>query len=146
MAQRLIVIVTAAGVLGGAATGFGGDWLRGEVSGWTLIAHLGFAPLMIFGLAAAAVASGRAHRFDAAGAGGVVGVALRLAFWALLALGLACMGSMLAAMLPFFGYIGQDRLRVVHEISGLGVVIAGVAYLGLTAAAHKAEGSSRHVA
>lgn len=128
--RTAILIICVAGVIATAATGLLGEWLRGGVVGWGLIVHMAASPLMILGFAAAAVVWGTAHRFDRGDdptAG--VGIVRRLLFWLLMVCGLVCMTTMLAAMLPVFGYIGQAWLAILHEISGIGVVAAGLLYV-----------------
>ena len=122
---RAILIATITGVALTALTGYGGHLLDDHPSGWVLLAHMAASPLVLLGLAAVALLWGRRHRFDADN--DVAGVT-KLLFWVFLICGLASAASMLAAMLPVFGYIGQDRLLIIHEWSGIGLIAAGVLY------------------
>jgi hypothetical protein len=125
----------AAAMLGfalAAVTGFGG-WLRSEeLRGWLLLIHMLAAPLFIAGLTLLAVT--RADRCRFGPSGGPVASGQKLAFWAAITLGLASTGTMLMAMLPVFGYAGQETLTEIHRYCGLGLAGAVVLHLALLAA------------
>ena len=123
---KSMLAVVVAGVAITALTGYGSHLFSDHLSGWGLLAHMAAAPLVLFGFAAVALLWGRRHRFDADN--GVAG-GTKLLFWIMLVCALASAASMLAAMLPVFGYIGQDWLRIIHELSGIGLIAAGVLYM-----------------
>ncbi len=122
---RAILIAAISGVALTALTGYGGYLLDDHPSGWVLLAHMAASPLVLLGFAAAALLWGRRHRFDTNN--GIAG-GTKLLFWIVLMCALASAGSMLAAMLPLFGYIGQDRLLIVHEWSGICLIATGVLF------------------
>lgn len=123
---KAALAVVVAGVAVTALTGYGSHLFGDHLRGWGLLAHMAASPLVLLGFAAVALLWGRRHRFDADN--GVAG-GTKLLFWIILTCALASAASMLAAMLPVFGYIGQDWLRVIHEWSGIGVIAAGVLYM-----------------
>ena len=137
---RIILIALIAGIGATAATGFGGDWFFGRMSGWLLMAHLAAAPLVLGGAAVAAVLWGRAHRFDA---DGTMRPLRKVGFWLLLACVLAVGGTMLMAMFPVLGTREQAELLEWHERAGLGVVIFGAIYLGLCVVKRTGKGDAR---
>jgi hypothetical protein len=122
--------VAAVGVLVGAVTGFGGELLFDGVGGWMLLVHLAAAPLMMVGMTGVALLWGARHRFDT-GPNRPAESLRKTAFWLMLLSALLSIGSMLLAMWPLFGYAGQDQLRVIHELSGIGLLAAGALYLPL---------------
>lgn len=143
--QWITAVLAGFGAAGAAATGFYGDWVLGRPTGWGLIAHMVFAGGAMLGFGLWAIRGAGPHRMDAAARrAGAVEVVRRSLFWILLFLAFISMATMLSAMLPVFGYIGQDWLTVWHEWSGLGIVVAGVLYLVLAAAMRPAGGEKRH--
>lgn len=141
----LTVILAGLGAAGAAATGFYGDWVLGRPAGWGLIAHMVFAGGAMLGFGLWAIRGAGAHRIDAAARrAGAAEVLRRSLFWLLLLLAFVSMTTMLSAMLPVFGYIGQNWLTRWHERSGLGIVVAGALYLVLAVATRPAGGENRH--
>jgi hypothetical protein len=139
--ERLAYGVVLVGVVIQAATGFGGKLLFGENAGWLLLIHMLGAPLFIVGLAGTAITWAERCRF---GTGGTcVGRRLpptqRLLFWAGLVFGLATVSTMLAAMLPVFGYAALDALREAHEFSALLLLVTVGAHVVLLLAAKRAR-------
>lgn len=128
--RKAIPIVAAVSVLGCAATGFIGDWLHGGPTGWGLMVHMALAAPVMLAFAAIALIWGGVHRFDRTL--GRIGGVRKLLFWLLLLSAFVCTTTMLAAMFPIFGYIGQDKLVDAHELGGIGVLVAGLLY-GLSA-------------
>ncbi|RMF71997.1 MAG: hypothetical protein D6744_17275 [Planctomycetota bacterium] len=128
MFTRIIVLVFGLGVAAAAGTGFGGDWFAGRMTGWTLLAHLAVAPLVLGGAAAAAVVWGRGHRFDASDSSSRL---RRVVFWLLMACVLAVGGTMLAGMFPLVGASGMAALLEWHERAGLATTLCGGAYAAL---------------
>jgi hypothetical protein len=129
-AIRIIIgVVLLVGVAGGAITGFGPKLVGDNPHGWLLLAHVSFAPLIIVGLTGVSLLSGRRNRFDVPCERGDVGVLGRVAFWIFLLCGFGNLVTMLSAMFPLFGYIGQDRLVEAHELFGIGLLIAGGIYV-----------------
>jgi hypothetical protein len=116
----LIVMLVGAGIQ--AVTGLGGEWLCDEVGGWTLLLHMLGAPWFILGLTGVAVL------WPAVYAGGTISVWRKLALWAVIVAGFVVMTTMLAAMLPVFGYAAQETLTEVHGTSAWLLLIALVAW------------------
>ncbi len=145
--RAVILLTCVAGVVGSATTGLGSNWLRGAVTGWALVIHLLFAPLVLAGFAAAALMWGRAHRFDSERCGGcgALGVARKTCFW----LAVACAGGVsatfVAAAAPLFAYSGQHQLMEWHERSGVGLLASGAAYVWF-AARRPRGGVGKHAA
>lgn len=140
-----IAILAGLGTAGAALTGFYGDWVAGELTGRGLLAHLVFAAAAMVGLALWSLSAAAAHRLGAAARGAAALEQVRRGlFWLLLTLALVTMATMLSVMFPIFGYIGQHELTEWHERSGLGVVIVGVLYLLLPAAARRTAGEKSH--
>ena len=114
----------------GAITGFGVKLVGGEFEGWPLYIHMLGAPIFIIGLALTAFVWADRCSFGAAGATEDSGLTAsrKLLFWIEVGLGFAVAVSMLAAMVPVFGYAGQEVLHEIHEISALLLVIAVVVH------------------
>lgn len=140
--SKSTLAVVVAGVAITALTGYGSRLIGDHLGGWGLLAHMAAAPLVLLGFAAVALLWGRRHRFDADD--GVAG-GTKLLFWIMLVCALASAASMLAAMLPVFGYIGQDWLRVIHEWSGIGLIAAGVLYMICSRVCGKNGRTKQHV-
>jgi len=123
-----------------AVTGFGHKLGFGELQGWRLLIHLLGAPLFIVGLTAVAVLRARRCRFGRAGSppAGLT-LAQRLMFWVLVVVGLVIMTTMLAAMLPIFGYAEQETLRQMHETAALCFLIAVLLHGGASYAARRRQ-------
>ncbi|MEP0846122.1 MAG: hypothetical protein HRF50_04780 [Phycisphaerae bacterium] len=142
----ITALLAGFGAAGAAATGFYGDWVLGRPTGWGLIAHMAFAGGAMVGFTMWAVRGAGAHCIDAAARRtGAVEILRRSLFWLLLLFALASMTTMLSAMLPVFGYIGQDWLTEWHERSGMGIVVAGALYLVLSAVVRLAGGEKKDV-
>ena len=123
-AVRLISFIALLALLVLTITGFGAEWIRGEVSGWPLFAHMLAAPLFVIGLTGIAVLWPARYRlgvYCAPGAGPTVWQ--KLLFWVALVLGFVTMLSMLVAMPPWCGYAGQEALIEIHETGALLLVI-----------------------
>lgn len=123
---KAILIAMITGVALTALTGYGGHLIDDHTSGWVLLAHMAASPLVLLGFAAAALRWGGRHRYDSDN--GVAG-GTKFLFWVMLLCALASAASMLAAMLPIFGYIGQHWLLIIHEWSGIGLIAAGALYM-----------------
>jgi hypothetical protein len=134
-AARLICGATLAAGTVSAVTGFTGDWTIGRPSGWLLLGHLAAAPVVMAGVTLMALLHAGRHRY-AAGDPAMVR-ARKTAFWFALLLAWISMTSMLAAMTPVFGYVGQDRLTVAHELSGMGLVVVTASYGAASLAARR---------
>ena len=117
--------VAGVGFLLEVLTGFGPELLSGEVAGWALLAHLLVAPLFIVGLTLVVIVRAERSRFGRAdsAAGSGLHSGQKITFWIGLVLGLVTVSSMLAAMLPVFGYAKQQALIDIHRISALALVI-----------------------
>ena len=107
-----------------AATGFVGWRIDGRLAGWLLFVHVVAAPffgagLLLLALLAPDSPGGRAN---------AVAALTRATWWVLLLAGLGTLVSILAAMMPVFGYIGQHALLVIHRASAIMVVIAALVY------------------
>ena len=120
--EHLLHFIAIVGVLIQFATGFPTKWIVGEVSGWVLLVHMLGAPLFVVGLTGTALQW--APRCRVGGGGLLVGQ--KLVFWVAVVFGLIVMSSMLAAMLPVFGYADQEALIEIHEIAALLFVLVMV--------------------
>jgi hypothetical protein len=122
-------------------TGFGGKLFFGGNTGWLLLIHMFGGPLFIIGLTGSAIAWAERCRFGVGGpsAGRRLPPAQRFLFWAGLVFGLATVSTMLAAMLPVFGYAALDVLRAAHQISALLLVLTVAAHLAVSLAAKRAR-------
>jgi len=108
-----------------AVTGFGGRLFLGGNAGWLLFIHMLGAPLFIIGLTGFAVIWAERCQFGGGGpyAARRLPLVQRVLFWAVLVFGLATVLTMLAAMLPTFGYAALDALREAHKYTALLLVI-----------------------
>lgn len=131
-AEAYIYGIAGAGFLLSAITGFGPDLATDEVSGWPLLLHMAAAPIFIVGLAMVAIVRAERCRFSAAASAthGGMHPLRKLAFWVGLVAGFATLITMLAAMLPIFGYAAQDELTEMHETSAWVLVVAIVVHFG----------------
>lgn len=142
-ALRVVVaVITWLAGLASAASGFGGVWTQGRCTGWLLVAHLATTPVFMLGVTFFVICRGGANRFmrgesELARLG-------KVAFWLVMLFSWGLMVSMLAAMTPLFGYSAQHWLAEAHEISGIGLLLAGscFAVLALAAGRKAREGSS----
>ncbi|MCK4340556.1 MAG: hypothetical protein KAY37_02385 [Phycisphaerae bacterium] len=119
-------------------TGWGAGWAWGELTGWPLLIHMSMAPLFIIGLTGSALIW--QHRYPFASPAAEVGspsFELKLLFWIVMLLGFLTMLSMLAAMVPVFGYAGQEALIELHGIAALLLVIALLALAIVSLAAKR---------
>lgn len=124
--QRISVGVLAFATAILAVTGCGALLVFGRLTGWALLLHTGVAPLMLLGLVGLVAAT---RKPSCAGEK-----------WLLL-LGLLAAGTMLAAMLPLFGYAAQETLLYWHRYSGLAFVAVFAIYLVLSRRAGAAQGA-----
>jgi len=126
--RRLLLVMMLVGAAVQAVTGFGGEWLRAEVSGWTLLVHLFAAPLFIVGL------TGVAMLCPASDAKPTGWRWRQAAVWSVILAGFVVVITMLAAMLPYFGYAAQETLTEVHGVAAyvlLGALVAWAASVWL---------------
>lgn len=133
--------VAGVGFLLQVITGFGPELVSGEVAGWPLFVHMLGAPVFIVGLALVAIVRAERCRFGSTETPvhRAPGTAQKLVFWIGLVLGLVTVGSMLAAMLPVFGYAKQQALIDIHRISALLLVITVVVYAFVSLATRRAK-------
>jgi len=131
-AEAYIYGIAGAGFLLAAITGFGPDLATDEVSGWPLLLHMAAAPLFIVGLTMVAIVRAERCRFGAAASAtrGRMHPLRKLAFWVGLVAGFATLITMLAAMVPIFGYAAQDELTELHETSAWVLLVAIVVHFG----------------
>ncbi len=125
-AHKATLVLLLAGTAIGGATGFGGEWWFDEVAGWTLLVHMLGAPLFIVGL------TGVALLWPAAYASPNVSLWRRLALRAVIGAGFIVMVTMLAAMLPVFGYAAQETMTEFHGVAAY-VLLAALAAWALAA-------------
>lgn len=133
--------IAGAGFLLEVITGFGPKLSAGHVAGWPLFVHLLAAPLFMVGLTLVAIVRAERCRFGQAEtrAGRSLDAGQKLIFWVGLVLGLLTVVSMLAAMLPVFGYAKQQALIDIHKISALLLVITVVVYAFVSLATRRAK-------
>lgn len=126
IAHKATLVLLLAGTVIGAVTGFGGAWLGDEVEGWTLFVHMVGAPLFIIGL------TGVALLWPPAYGPATVSPWRRWTLRAVIGAGFVVMVTMLAAMLPYFGYAAQETLTQVHGVAAY-VLLAALAAWAVTA-------------
>jgi hypothetical protein len=141
--SRAAWVVPAATLLASlvlAITGLGAWLAVGRMSGWMLLIHMLAAPLFSIGLTLTALAGAERHRPgrggecigpDTAGTPARAGALQQLLFWLMLALGFGVMASILAAMLPLFGYADQTIAYAIHRYGAIGFVGVALAYVGV---------------
>jgi hypothetical protein len=139
--EAYIYGVAGAGLLVCTLTGFGPVLTGDAVAGWPLLLHMTAAPLFIVGLVMVAIVRAERCRFgDAAPvARGRMNPLRKAAFWIGLLAGLSTLVTMLAAMLPVFGYAAQETLIAAHEVSALVLLIAAVVHFAPSLIAGRAE-------
>jgi cytochrome b subunit of formate dehydrogenase len=139
--EHVVHTVAIVGFAIQALTGLYAKYIAGEFTGWPLYIHMLGAPLFIIGLVLVAIVWADRCRFaggDTGPAGGLT-FGQKLMFWIGIPLGLVVIGSMLAAMLPVFGYAGQGLLQGIHEISALLLVVVMVVHTVVSLAARRAK-------
>lgn len=107
-------------------SGFVVAWITGEFGGYALLAHMTGAGLFVFGITGVAVLWAPGQRLDDGASG--LQIIQRLLFWIGLTAAAVVISTMLAAMLPFFGYATQEGLVEAHEVSAIVFLLALVAY------------------
>lgn len=109
---HLFHALVAIGVITQAATAFGSEVVFGTFGGWALLTHMAGAGLVVTGLTGTALLWARHGQFgiDTGATSGQ-----KWLFWLGLLAGLGVMLTMLAAMLPVFGYVEQHALIELHE-------------------------------
>jgi len=127
----IIYAVTMFGLCVLALTGFVGWFAFGRLGGWLLFVHVLGTPVFVIGLTILAVVWAEKSRFADSAPGGFSS-GQKAAFWAFLLLGFVAIVSMLAAMLPVFGYDWQQTLCAVHRYNALGLVAVAVVHACLT--------------
>jgi len=105
-------------------TGFGPLLFGSRLSGWLLMIHATFAPILMGCLALLAI--GWAHEMVFRG---LEDVLLKLCFWILLTLSLPLALSMIVSMFNWFGTEGQDFLYVLHRWCALAFSCLGLLFL-----------------
>ncbi|MBU0641503.1 MAG: hypothetical protein KKB50_21800 [Planctomycetes bacterium] len=113
-------------------------WITGDFGDWLLLVHMGGAFLFVLGLALTALTWAPRCRFGPGAADGL-NAGQKIMFWLALVLGVLVAGAMLAAMVPVFGYAGQELLLEVHEIGAIVLVIAMVVHTLVSVKARRAE-------
>ncbi len=131
--RRPALLVMLVGVAVEAVGGFGGEWLRDEVQGWTLLVHMLAAPLFIVGL------TGVAALWPASCAGQRVSRWWKLTLWGVILAGFVVTVTMLAAMLPYFGYAVQETLTKAHAVAAW-VLLAALAAWAAVGRLHRPFG------
>lgn len=117
VAQRVATLATVLGVIALTVSSFVTEWFGGRVAGRALLLHVTAAPVFLAGLTLSAVlrawASPRpiGSRWQNVLTG------------AFLLCGLIVAGTMLAAMLPVFGYNSQRALIAWHEGSAVALLV-----------------------
>ncbi len=134
--EMLAHTVAGGGFVIAALTGFGAELFLDELEGWLLLIHMFGAAVFLLGMTAVAIIWADRCRFgDATG----LNVGRKLVFWIALLLGFVVMLSMLAAMLPVFGYFGQHVLYEIHEICGLLFLVVMIVHTIVSLAARQAR-------
>ena len=138
--EHVVHTVAIVGFAVQAITGLGGRYIVGEVSGWLLFVHMLGAPLFVVGLAGTAVmwAERCRLRVNPVESGGL-SLGQQLMFWIGILVSLAVVLPMLAAMLPIFGYAGQQALIDIHRISAILLLAAMIVHTVVSLAARRAK-------
>ena len=133
--------VAMVGIAIQVVTAFGSKLLVGEFSGWALLVHMIGAPLVIIGLTGTVLIWAERCRFGEAESHSGAGLSFgqKLMFWIAAVLGLATVTPMLAAMLPVFGYAGQDTLREIHGTSAIVLVAVMIVHTLVSLRARRAK-------
>ena len=152
VSERLIHLVTVAGFLALACTGFAGPiGLGGRIEGSLWVAHVAMSPIFMAGLVAMVLIWAQDSRFErhdwqwAKCLGGYLqhnahapanrfNAGQKAFFWTVGALGLVSLASGLALVAPVFGAEVQAAAFTVHRYGMLAFVAAGIVHLYLTTA------------
>ncbi|MFH1746326.1 MAG: hypothetical protein ABIG44_04705 [Planctomycetota bacterium] len=116
---------------------FLGPLIASEFSGWLLLAHMVGAPLFVVGLTGTVVHWAPRCRFGARPSGLFTGQ--KFMFWISTVVGFITMLAMLAAMVPVFGYAGQEELVEIHLISAILFVVVMIVHTFVSLAARRAR-------
>lgn len=119
--------IAALATLGGIATSFAPNFVGIEMEGWILISHMAAGGAFLAGLTGAALLLGGSHRRPYL----TRGRWSAWTFWLMLAAGLGVALTMLAAMLPRFGYAVQHELKELHEKAAIALIAFLVLHLVL---------------
>jgi hypothetical protein len=122
--EKLALAVGSLGAVIQVVTGFGGDWIMGEVEGWPLLVHMLGAPLFILGLSGAAVFGAARRRSQTAASHSTLEKAQGALFWIAVLCGFVTMTSILTAMTPLISSDYQESVAEFHEYAAIAFVIA----------------------
>ncbi|MEE2946912.1 MAG: hypothetical protein VX392_01210 [Verrucomicrobiota bacterium] len=127
-------------------TGFGGRLLLGEaIHGYTLMVHVGLAPVFVISTGLVLISWGyrcRLNGDDLQGLGDLLrlrgansedtaDLGWKLTFWLAMFLVVPVSLSMVLGMFQFFGTHGQEWLLTLHQYTALGLVLVVLIHLHL---------------
>jgi hypothetical protein len=122
--ERLALLLGLLGLVIQIMTGFGGDWILGEVEGWPLFVHMLGAPLFIVGLTGAAVFGAARHNSQVGGSHSGLVKAQAALFWLAVLCGFLTLTLILTAMTPLVSADYQEAVTEFHEYAAIAFVIA----------------------
>lgn len=123
-----------------ALTGFGPAVMGLRLSGYLLMIHVTFGPVLVVALAFLVLVRAKAHALARADVGSCglgpvacgLGLGAKLSFWALAILALPLTLSIVLSMFPLFGTEGQQWMAEVHRYCALAFFLSALIY-GYTA-------------
>ena len=144
--NRLACMVALASLAVLFVTGFGGRLLFGEaIHGYTLMAHVGIAPVFVISAGAVVVGWGYRCRLNGedrqrlanllrlkvANPNDTSDLGWKLTFWLAMLLVLPVSLSMVLGMFQFFGTHGQEFLLAIHQYTALALVLVVLIHIHL---------------
>ena len=129
--EKGIYLIMFLGLLVSMITGLGSAVVRGHMSGWALMIHVGLAPTFMLGMAGVAVTLADRCRFARSDAGGMAfGGWENFLFWVMLVATLIAILSAVLPMTPVFGTHRQHTSLDVHRYSSLVAAVAVILHAG----------------
>ena len=144
--NRLACVVGLASLAVLFITGFGGRLLLGEaIHGYTLMVHVGFAPVFVISAGVVLIGWGYRCRLNGddrqgltdllrlrgANSDDTADLGWKMTFWLAMFLVVPVSLSMVLGMFQIFGTHGQERLLALHQYTALGLVMVVLIHLHL---------------
>jgi hypothetical protein len=128
--EKGIYAIMFLGLLVAMVTGLGSAIVRGHMSGWALMIHVGLAPAFMLGMAGVAVTMADRCRFVGDRSGTTYGSWENFLFWLMLASTVVAILSAVLPMTPVFGTYGQHASLNVHRYTSLIAAVAVILHAG----------------